>query len=148
MLSANNAHLFQGSDWSATSQGAADAGLRDFTQAELRSCDGVDGRPLYIGINGVVLDVGSHPSGPGFYGPGAGYNCFAGRDATMLFAKSELDASKIDCLGTTMTEAEERSLLGWYDKLSAKYRVVGFITDGVIPKSVASQVAQQQASSA
>ena len=57
--------------------------------------------------------MASHESGPGFYGPGSGYNCFSGRDATMLFAKMELDASKLPSLGTTMTPAEEKVMLGW-----------------------------------
>ncbi len=51
--------------------------------AELAGCNGVDGRPLLVGINGYVLDMSSHPTGPSFYGPGNTYNVFTGRDATV-----------------------------------------------------------------
>ncbi|KAF8539596.1 hypothetical protein BDD12DRAFT_837210 [Trichophaea hybrida] len=38
--------------------------------------------PIYVAVNGSVFDVSSNP---GMYGPGGGYQFFAGKDATRAF---------------------------------------------------------------
>lgn len=55
------------------------APLRDFTVAELARYNGVGGADIYLGVDGYVFNMSSHPSGPDFYGPGKGYGAFAGR---------------------------------------------------------------------
>mmetsp|Transcript_28990 Transcript_28990/g.71178 ORF Transcript_28990/g.71178 Transcript_28990/m.71178 type:complete len:131 (+) Transcript_28990:135-527(+) len=50
-----------------------------FTDAELSLYDGSDPKqPLLLALKGCVLDVSS---GRDYYGPGASYNIFAGKDA-------------------------------------------------------------------
>jgi hypothetical protein len=46
---------------------------------ELEGCNGENGKPLLLAVNGTVFDVLSHPSGRDFYGPGCGYNVLTGR---------------------------------------------------------------------
>ncbi len=81
--------------------------------AELAECDGKDGRPLYVGCNGTVFDMASHPTGPGFYGPGAGYYCFVGRDATVMFARMLLDPNHPDCQNTVLSNQERDTMMDW-----------------------------------
>jgi hypothetical protein len=47
--------------------------------AEIAPFNGEDGKQIYIAVDGVVFNISSHPTGQDFYGPGCGYNCFAGR---------------------------------------------------------------------
>jgi len=57
---------------------------RIFTEKELKEYDGTDpSKPIYISCKGNVYDVttGSH-----FYGPGASYHLFAGRDSSRALA--------------------------------------------------------------
>ena len=80
--------------------------------------------PLYIGINGKIVDVSY--GGLEFYGPGGGYHCFVGNDASRALAKmsmSEEDLSSSDLSDLTSTQI--KSLQNWYDKLTSKYPIVG-----------------------
>lgn len=55
----------------------------NLTPAQLSEYDGsVAGLPIYLAINGSIFDVSA---GRHSYGPGGGYNVFAGRDATRAF---------------------------------------------------------------
>jgi hypothetical protein len=51
----------------------------DAPTAELAPFTGEGGRPIYVAADGVVFNMSSHEGGPAFYGPGGGYNVFAGR---------------------------------------------------------------------
>jgi membrane-associated progesterone receptor component len=95
-----------------------------------------------VAADGIVFDMSSHESGPAFYGPGGGYHAFAGRDATIGLATMEVSPDK--CTKVTVAElsAAERDTLGdWVQRFSMKYHVVGYLTDGAHPRSVAGQAA-------
>ncbi len=53
--------------------------LPPFPFAELVEYNGAGGKPIYIACDGIVFNMSSHESGPAFYGPGCGYNVFAGQ---------------------------------------------------------------------
>ena len=73
---------------SNTTTPAAAAPRRDFTLSELAAYNGTDtSKPLYLGCNGLVFDVSN---ARGFYGPGAAYGVFAGRDASRGLARMEI----------------------------------------------------------
>ena len=63
-------------------------GLKMFSREELKKYDGSDPTlPLLLSINHEVFDV---TSGSRFYGPGAHYHVFAGKDSTRAFSLSSL----------------------------------------------------------
>jgi predicted heme/steroid binding protein len=59
---------------------AAPGGHYNYTiNAELRPFNGTAGKDIYLAADGFVFNMSTHPTGPSFYGPGAGYGGFAGR---------------------------------------------------------------------
>ena len=61
----------------------------DVTLAELAKFNGSDPyRPLLLAVRGRVFDV---TPGRAFYGPGAGYSVFAGREVARALAKVAVD---------------------------------------------------------
>jgi len=57
-----------------------------FTPEELAKHDGTNASaPIYVAIKGTVFDVSSKKE---MYGPGAGYHCFAGKDASKVISHS------------------------------------------------------------
>lgn len=85
---------------------------RDFTVADLAQYDGEDGRPMYTACNGVVFDMSSHYDGKMFYSKGQGYNCFIGRDASLMFARLSLDPKDADG-DKTLSMMERDAMDGW-----------------------------------
>jgi predicted heme/steroid binding protein len=56
-----------------------------FTHEELSKYDGTDASlPIYVAIKGSVFDVSTKKES---YGPGAGYHCFAGKDASKVISQ-------------------------------------------------------------
>lgn len=55
--------------------------LRLFSRQELSACDGAEGRPALVAVEGIVYDVGPLPAWPG----GVHYGLKAGRDLTAEF---------------------------------------------------------------
>ena len=76
----------------------AATGLPSFSLAELAAFDGSAGEdsPLLLGIWGDVFDV--RAKGAQFYGPGAPYSVFAGRDGTRALTLGTLDAADVQQL--------------------------------------------------
>jgi membrane-associated progesterone receptor component len=88
--------------------------LRDFTIEQLKEYDGTEGKPIYVGLCGDVFDVNEAAS---YYGPGASYCCFAGRNATRAMAKYCFDEVELANPETSDLGPFERSMLtDWYNK--------------------------------
>lgn len=97
---------------------------RLFSEQSLATFSGeVDGRPLYLAIDGDVYDVSANRA---TYGPGGSYHFMAGRDAARAFATG--------CFATHQThdirdlsDQEWAALTHWKDFFakSTKYRKVG-----------------------
>ncbi len=99
------------------------AEAREFTIEELAQYDGsgADGK-IYISVRGTVYDV---TAGRDFYGPGAGYHVFAGKDATRCLAKMQISDTEANCGWENLSEENLETLQEWEDKYKAKYPVVG-----------------------
>jgi len=104
---------------------------RDFTIDQLRcfTGEGEGPTPIYIALKGDVYDVSSAAN---FYGPGNGYHCFAGRDASRAMAKlsfeeTDLNNLKIDDL----SPFEKEQLNSWVDKFKyyRDYPIVGRVSE-------------------
>eukprot|EP00930_Biecheleria_cincta_P059373 TRINITY_DN45106_c0_g1_i1.p1 TRINITY_DN45106_c0_g1~~TRINITY_DN45106_c0_g1_i1.p1 ORF type:complete len:272 (-),score=52.67 TRINITY_DN45106_c0_g1_i1:52-867(-) len=96
---------------------------KPWTDEELAAYDGSkdeDG-PILIACDGKVYNVwqGAH-----FYAPGCEYHALAGRDATRLLAKNQLEEESEESLKKALNLAEQASLEIWKAKF-AKYDVVG-----------------------
>jgi membrane-associated progesterone receptor component len=111
---------------------------RLFTSAELAPHTGAGGSRILIGVDGVVFDMSSHEGGPAFYGPGGPYENFAGRDASVGLATMQTDPAKWAAGSVAELSAAERDVLrDWFNRFRAKYRVVGAMSDGSSPKTLA-----------
>lgn len=110
---------------------------RDFRRAELVEYKGLTespaGRidaPIYIGINGKVLDVSY--GGKEMYGKGGPYFLFAGIDASKALAKMSFDKACLDSSDLSdLTAVQLKTLNDWEKKFVAvrKYPVVGRLLD-------------------
>jgi predicted heme/steroid binding protein len=74
------------------------APARFYTLDELRAFNGEDDTPIYIAIQGVIYDVSAKKD---FYGPGAGYHLFAGREAGRALAKMSFDPADLENTDTS-----------------------------------------------
>lgn len=96
---------------------------RGYSMAEVSSMDGSDpDRPILVVISGKVFNVSA---GAQYYGKDGPYNIFAGRDATWLLAKGELELGSAEEMRKPLTEAEQRELAGWWEHFSYKYDLLG-----------------------
>ncbi|PVU89284.1 hypothetical protein BB561_005444 [Smittium simulii] len=102
--------------------------MQVFTPEQLSKFNGeVSTRPLYLAIDTEVYDV---TAGAAFYGKGAGYNIFAGRDCARAFATnclSQEDHFTHDLRG--LSEDELKALHAWksFFKNHQKYFKVGSV---------------------
>lgn len=105
--------------------------LPGMTLAELSKFDGHDtATPLYLGCGGLVFDVSS---ARGFYGPGAPYGVFAGKDGSRGLARMEIqytNASIDDLTGEQQVTLDE-----WTAKYKSKYDIIARIVDDSEPHS-------------
>lgn len=108
--------------------------LRDFTREQLRDFNGEsDGKipkPVYIGLCGEVYDATA--AAANYYGPGAGYHCFAGRDASRAMAKYCFDEKELSNPNISDLGPFERSMLeSWVQKFKYYkcYPVVGKMSE-------------------
>lgn len=95
----------------------------DITAEALRRYNGVDPYlPLYFAVKGEIFDVSK---GRDFYGPGAGYAMFAGREVSRALALMSLDPD--DCCAelADLTPRQLETLEEWISKFREKYHSVG-----------------------
>jgi len=83
-----------------------------------------------LGCGGRVFDVSS---ARGFYGPGAAYGVFAGKDASRGLARMEIEYKGADI--SDLSGSQQVTLQEWADKFESKYPVVGRIVDSTEPNS-------------
>lgn len=122
----------------ATGGGGGAAGTRVYTRAELAAYDGSDpAAPLLLGMGGDVFDVTA--KGAQFYGKGAGYNLFAGRDSTRALALGSLDPADIANWRTDdFTPAQAAALAEQHKFYVDKYGPrVGVLAEGEVPVPLA-----------
>jgi membrane-associated progesterone receptor component len=94
-----------------------------FTIEELAQFDGTGAEgKIYISVRGEVYDV---TSGKDFYGPGAGYHVFAGKDATRCLGKMQISDTEANCGWENLSEESQTTLAEWEAKYKTKYPVVG-----------------------
>jgi predicted heme/steroid binding protein len=110
---------------------------RDYAVEEVRALDGRDpDRPILVVIRGKVFNVSAGASYYGAHGP---YNIFAGRDATWLLAKGELELGTEEEMGKPLTALEEQEVDGWYDHFSFKYDLLGEVRSSADTARVAAE---------
>ncbi|GAO51883.1 hypothetical protein G7K_5974-t1 [Saitoella complicata NRRL Y-17804] len=99
-----------------------------YTTEQLAECDGSDeSKPIWLAIRGLIYDVTRNKS---MYGPGAGYNIFAGKDASRGLAKSSLKNEDARGEVEGLTEAEMKVLSDWEGFFQKRYNIVGRLIDG------------------
>eukprot|EP00467_Chlorarachnion_reptans_P024815 CAMPEP_0114489188 /NCGR_PEP_ID=MMETSP0109-20121206/1749_1 /TAXON_ID=29199 /ORGANISM="Chlorarachnion reptans, Strain CCCM449" /LENGTH=126 /DNA_ID=CAMNT_0001665669 /DNA_START=140 /DNA_END=520 /DNA_ORIENTATION=- len=100
---------------------------KDYSRKELEFFDGTDGKPIFIALKGKIYDVTSKAK---FYGPGAIYGMFAGRDASRGLGKMSLEKQDVDDPRTNdFTEKDLESLNKWVGRFESKYPIVGRLKD-------------------
>ncbi|KAF9931871.1 hypothetical protein FBU30_009451 [Linnemannia zychae] len=96
---------------------------RIFSKEELAEHDGTgENGTIYVAIKGIVFDVTAKKA---MYGPGGGYNCFAGKDSSKALGKSSLKPE--DCVAdySDLTEKERKTMEDWYVFFEKRYAIVG-----------------------
>jgi len=82
--------------------------------------------PIYVGINGKVLDVSY--GGKEYYGEGGPYFVFAGIDASRALAKMSFQPDDLTSYDLSdLTPDQKKTLDDWDKRLSSKYPIVGTI---------------------
>lgn len=96
---------------------------RDFTMEQVARHDGSDvDLPILVVIRGKVFNVSR---GAEYYGKDGPYNIFAGRDATWLLAKGELQLGSPAEMAAPLTALEEQEVDGWFQHFTYKYDLLG-----------------------
>ncbi|XP_062158955.1 membrane-associated progesterone-binding protein 4 [Alnus glutinosa] len=96
---------------------------RLFTVEELALYNGSDeGLPILLGILGSVFDV---TKGKSHYGPGGGYNHFAGRDASRAFVSGNFTGDGLTDSLHGLSSTEVKSVVGWRDFYFRSYTFIG-----------------------
>lgn len=97
----------------------------EITEEELRQYDGSDPeKPLLMAIKGQIYDVSESRM---FYGPGAAYALFAGKDASRALAKMSFESQDLNGDISGLTPMELSALNDWEYKFATKYAKVGTI---------------------
>ncbi|ODN77857.1 hypothetical protein L202_04971 [Cryptococcus amylolentus CBS 6039] len=93
------------------------------TLAELAKHDGSDpSKPIYLAIKGKVFDVTAKRE---MYGPGRGYNVFAGKDGSKGLGMSSLDPGDAVADFSGLNETQMNTLNQWEAFFTKRYNIVG-----------------------
>ncbi|CAD6575346.1 MAG: hypothetical protein TREMPRED_001359 [Tremellales sp. Tagirdzhanova-0007] len=91
--------------------------------SQLSGYDGSDpSKPIYVAIKGRVFDVTAKKE---MYGKGAGYNVFAGKDASKGLGMSSLESKDAIPDVTGLDEAQMKTLDQWDSFFEKRYNIVG-----------------------
>ncbi|KAA0198429.1 hypothetical protein HAZT_HAZT007766 [Hyalella azteca] len=94
-----------------------------FSVEELKNYDGKPGsKGLYLAFLGQVFDV---KKGEKFYGPGGGYEFFAGRDASRAFVTGNFDGEGLTDDIAGMSDQDYLGIKTWIDFYHSDYKYVG-----------------------
>ena len=97
--------------------------IGDITLEELSKCSGEDPfRPILVAIRGSVYDVSEARN---FYGPGASYHVYAGKEAARALGKMSLSTTECTADVDDLNEKEMEILEQWESKFKKKYKIVG-----------------------
>ncbi|PWN32194.1 cytochrome b5 [Meira miltonrushii] len=98
-----------------------------FTAEELAQYNGSDeSKPVYVCIKGNVFDVSPKRE---MYGPGKGYNVFAGKDASRGLGMSSLKPEDAVSDYSTLDEKQMKVLDDWLAYYTKRYNIVGKLVD-------------------
>lgn len=121
--------LFLGSDVKKSTEGANEKSERPrpkerlFTVEELKQYDGQPGsKGLYLAILGLVYNV---KKGKKHYGPGGGYEFFAGRDASRAFVSGDFTEEGLTDDITGLSSTDYIGLDEWVKFYQSDYKYVG-----------------------
>jgi membrane-associated progesterone receptor component len=90
--------------------------------------EGYAAAPIFIGVGDKVYDASF--GGVEFYGPGGGYNRFAGRDISRALAKMSFDATDLESSSLVdLNEKQKKVLEDWIKTFEEKkqYPIVGHL---------------------
>ena len=91
----------------------------------VRQYDGMKNELIFIGVKGVLYNVGKD-----FYGPGSAYNAFAGHEASRQLGKTKVGREELNADWTSLSLDHLQTLDEWEERFMAKYTVVGwFVPD-------------------
>ena len=77
---------------------------------------------VFVGVRGDIFNVTESP----FYKEPSSYAIFAGKDATVALAKSDLTGTWCNRTGEVeLTEEEKQIVDDWHARFSEKYQKVG-----------------------
>ena len=96
--------------------------LREYTLKEINECNGLNDKPILISIDNCVFNC---ENGRNMYGPGKGYNIFAGHDITYALAINSVNKSDVDILNYKLNESQKQQMLKWKSFFIKKYKIVG-----------------------
>ena len=94
---------------------------RPFTSSCLAEFDGVRRPEVYVSVKGTVFRVD-----PQWYGLGAPYHAFAGRDASRQLAKTIVGSEECNASWLDLTGEHRAALDEWFSRFSGKYDAVGW----------------------
>jgi len=93
---------------------------------ELAQHDGSDpSKAIWVAIKGQVFDVSAKRD---MYGPGCGYNIFAGKDGSRGLGRSSLKPEDAVADYSVLEEKDMKVLDDWVKYFTKRYNVVGVVT--------------------
>eukprot|EP00744_Colponema_vietnamica_P005360 GILI01007863.1.p3 GENE.GILI01007863.1~~GILI01007863.1.p3 ORF type:complete len:122 (-),score=31.98 GILI01007863.1:349-714(-) len=93
-----------------------------FTAEDLSQFNGLNGKPIYLSVMGIVYDV---TPGEDFYAVGKAYGCFAGKEVSRCLAKMEINDNEANAGWVNLNEEHAKTMLEWKAKYDTKYKIMG-----------------------
>lgn len=110
--------------------------VKIFSKEELANFKGQDGGEIYLALVGNVYDV---TKGRKHYGPGGGYEFFAGIDGSKAYVTGQFDEKGLVDDISELTPAEVLALDGWKSFYDKDYKLIGRVEGAFYDKDGAEQ---------